>query len=182
MTDGLAPGFLIAVPQLMDPNFRHSVVFLIRQGEEGALGVVVNRETPLLLKDLCRDHDIPYAGDPLKRVRLGGPVQPEQGFVVYGPEHEDPEGQVVLDGLHVSASTGTLARLCTLAQGRFQCYSGYAGWGPGQLEREISQGSWILGPADPLLVLDHPPDEIWARALRAIGIDPAAIVPSGGDS
>jgi putative transcriptional regulator len=175
----LAPGFLIAVPQLLDPNFRQSVVLLLQQDTDGALGVVINRETELLLRDLCRDHEITYSGDPSKKVRVGGPVQPEQGLVMYGPEHDDPEGRVVVEGLHVSASTGTLGRLCSRPSGRFQCYSGYAGWAPGQLEREIAEGAWIIAPASAKLVLDHPPDDIWVRALLDNGIDPAAIVPGG---
>ena len=178
----LAPGFLVAVPQLRDPNFHQSVVLLLQQSSEGTLGVVINRESPLLLTDLCRDHDIPYAGDPRKRVRQGGPVQTEQGLVIYGTEHEDPEGRSVVDGLHVSASTGTLTRLCTLASPRFHCYAGYAGWGPGQLEREIHEGSWILRPADAGLVLDHSPEHVWVRALKDIGLDPGAIVPGGAEA
>ena len=181
MSGALAPGFLIAVPQLLDPNFHKSVVLLLQQTEEGALGVVINAESPLLLRDLCEDHSIDYAGDPEKRVRKGGPVQPEQGLVLYGDEHEDPEGSAVIDGLHVSASRATLERLCTLTRGRFHCYSGYAGWGPGQLEREIGEGSWIVAPVDPNLVFDRTPEEVWAESLRAIGIDPAAIVPGGGE-
>ncbi len=182
MESTLAPSFLIAVPQLADPNFRQSVVLLMQQSDDGALGVVINRESSLLLQELCRDHQIAYGGDPGKRVRVGGPVQPEQGLVLFGSEHPDPEGRPVTEGLRVSASTGTLSRLCTLVAGRFQCYSGYAGWGPGQLEREITDGSWIVTPADPILVLDSPPDEIWIRALRAAGIDPAALVPGSNDA
>lgn len=177
--NSLAPGLLVAVPQLRDPNFRQSVVLLLQQSPEGTLGVVINRESPLLLKDLCRDHDIPYAGDPGKRVRQGGPVQPEQGLVIYGAEHEDPEGRSVVDDLHVSASTGTLTRLCTIPTSRFHCYAGYAGWGPGQLEREIQEGSWILRPVDARLVLDHSPEDVWTRSLKDIGLDPGAIVPGG---
>ena len=112
--------------------------------------------------------------------RLG--VQPEQGLVVYGEDHVDPEGREVVEGLHVSASTGTLSRLCNLKGGRFQCFAGYAGWGPGQLEREIADGAWILSTADPILVLDLSPETIWERALRDMGIDPAAIVPGGAES
>jgi putative transcriptional regulator len=180
MTD-LAPGFLIAVPQLLDPNFRQAVVLLLQQNEEGAMGVVVNHESPLLLAELCRDHDIPYVGDPGKRVRRGGPVQPEQGLVLYGAEHSDPEGRAVIDGLHVSASKGTLTRLCTLGDGRFHCFSGYAGWGPGQLEREIGDGAWIIGPPAPEIVLEQPPDAMWGFSLRRLGIDPAALVPGSSD-
>jgi putative transcriptional regulator len=178
----LAPGFLIAVPQLQDPNFHLSVVLLLQQNDEGALGLVINRTTPMLLKDLCDRNAIPYAGDPDKRIRMGGPVQPEQGLVVYGEEHLDPEGREVITGLHVSASTGTLSRLCNLQTGRFQCFAGYAGWGPGQLEREIAEGAWILSTADPGLVLDKEPEQVWETSLRSMGIDPAAIVPGGAES
>jgi putative transcriptional regulator len=177
MSDLAAPGFLIAVPQLQDPNFRQSVVLLLEKNDDGALGVIVNHESSLLLKDLCQDHDIPYVGDPKKRVRRGGPVQPEQGLVLYGQEHLDPEGREVVGGLHVSASRGTLGRLCNLSLGRFHCYSGYAGWGPGQLEREIGEGSWILAPPDPILILDTPTQEVWGKGMGSVGIDPALLVP-----
>jgi putative transcriptional regulator len=180
MSDQLAPGFLIAVPQLLDPNFRQSVVLLLQQNKEGAMGVVINHESELLLKDLCEDHEIPYAGNARKRVRRGGPVQPEQGLVLYGDGFEDPEGRRVVDGLHVSASRGTLTRLCDQTNKHFECYSGYAGWGPGQLEREISAGSWIIGTADPKLVFVDKPGSVWLRSLEALGIDPAALVPGGG--
>lgn len=182
MSDELAPGFLIAFPQLLDENFRQSVVLLLRQDEEGAMGVVINRESPMLLGELCLDHSIPYAGDAEKHVRNGGPVQPEQGLVLYGTEHEDPEGQPVLEGLHVSASRETLARLCSLGQGRFHCFSGYAGWGPGQLEHEISAGAWLVADVDPIVVLDRRPGEIWNHVLHSLGIDPAALVPGSSEA
>jgi putative transcriptional regulator len=176
----LAPGLLIAVPQLQDPNFRQSVVLLLQQNEEGALGVIVNRESPLLLRELCEDHAIPYAGKPDKRVRTGGPVQRDQGLVLYGAEHTDPEGTEVVGGLHVSTSRETLTRLCDAPSRRFNCYSGYAGWGPQQLEGEISEGSWIVAPADPALVLDSPTEDVWRRSMASVGIDPSALVPGGG--
>ena len=182
MSEALAPGLIVAVPQLSDPNFRHSVVLLLQATSDGALGLVVNRESPLLLRDLCRDHDIPHLGNPEKRIRHGGPVHPDQGLVIYGSEHADPEGRSVVDGLHVSASTGTLTRLCSLTDGRFHCFAGYAGWGPGQLEQEIQEGSWILRPVDSSLVLDLPPAKIWDRSLRDFGLDPTAIVPGGSEA
>ncbi len=181
MDQTLAPSFLIAVPQLLDPNFRQSVVLLLQQSDEGALGLVINRESPLRLEELCRDHDIPYEGAREKRVRFGGPVQPQQGLVLYGAELEDPEGRPVAGDLRVSASTGTLGRLCGRTRARFHCYAGYAGWAPGQLEREIAEGSWIVAPMDPRLVLDADPDSVWEEALRANGIDPNLLVPGGSD-
>ena len=109
-------------------------------------------------------------------------MQPEQGLVVYGAEYEDPEGRPVVDDLHVSASTGTLGRLCRLSGGRFHCFSGYAGWGPGQLEEEIERGSWIVIPANTRLVFEVDPDDMWSRALEEAGIDPGAIVPGDADA
>jgi putative transcriptional regulator len=178
----LAPGFLVAFPHLVDPNFRQSVVLLLEQTEQGAMGVVVNRESPLLLCELCRDHEIPYDGEETKRVRRGGPLQPEQGLVLYGGGLDDPEGRLVLDGLHVSASRATLSRLCERRDVSFHCYSGYAGWGPGQLEREIGEGTWVIAPALARTVLDIPCDEMWEHVLRAIGIDPVSLVPGGGEA
>lgn len=182
MSDALAPGFLIAFPHLLDPNFHQSVVLLLEHRAEGAMGVVVNRESPLLLGELCRDHEIPYGGDAERCVRRGGPVQPEQGLVLFGPEHATDDDDVVVEGLLASTSRDTLRRLCGQQHGRFQCYAGYAGWGPGQLENEISAGAWLVCPADAGIVLEAPPDEMWLRCLRQMGIDPATLVPGGGVS
>ena len=171
MSDSLAPGFIIAVPHLADLNFRHSVVLLLEQNADGALGVVVNHESPLLLKELCRDHSIQYSGDPGKRVRAGGPVQPEQGLVLYDDRLDDHEGRQVHAGLRVSASQGTLNRLCGSPGGRFQCFAGYAGWGPGQLDDEIHQNAWLNVPADDELVFDDLLDTKWERSIAKLGID-----------
>jgi putative transcriptional regulator len=181
MSKSLAPGFLIALPSLRDPNFRRTVVLLLRQNEEGAIGVVVNQPCPLRLGDLCRDHDIVYAGAADKRIRSGGPCNPEQGLVLYGAEHADPDGEAVVEGLHVSASRTTLARLCALERGRFHCFAGYAGWGPGQLERELGEDTWLVARADASIVLETDPREIWTTVLRGMGIDPATLV-SGGNA
>jgi putative transcriptional regulator len=180
MSSSIAPGFLVAVPQLLDPNFHQTVVLMLEQTDEGAMGVVINRESPLLLRELCDNHEIPYRGDPEKRVRLGGPVQPEQGLVIYGAESKDPEGRAVVGDLHASASTGTLTRLCAASGTRFHCYTGYAGWGPGQLEREIGEGSWIVIPSDTETVLECPPEQIWTRVLTVNGFDPGTIMAGGG--
>ena len=179
MRQTLAPGLIIAVPQLQDPNFRQTVVLLLEHSEHGAVGMILNRESEIRLEDLCRDHDIPFEGDPEKRVRVGGPVQPERGLVLYGEPSQDQEGNQVLDGLSVSASTNTLGNLCNCKDSHFQCYAGYAGWGAGQLERELEEGVWITGSANPETVLDLPPESMWNHVLKDNGIDPAALVPGG---
>jgi len=170
---------IIAAPHLLDPNFRQTVVLLIEHNEEGAVGVVLNRESDVCLKDLCRDHQIPFAGDERKRIRIGGPVQPERGLVLFDGPAAEPEANKILEGLNASASTATLGQLCTQEDGRFQCFAGYAGWGAGQLERELEEGVWIIADARADLVLSHPTETMWNQALVMNGIDPAALVPGG---
>ena len=123
MNDPIAPGFLIAVPQLLDPNFKQSVVLLLQHNEEGALGVVVNQESPLLLSDLCRDHAIAYVGPSRKRVRRGGPVQPDQGLVLYGEEHKDPEGREGAEWFNASFIATPEWRCISIPFSRFRCVS-----------------------------------------------------------
>ncbi|MDH3628145.1 MAG: YqgE/AlgH family protein [Acidobacteriota bacterium] len=176
----LAPGLLIAAPHLMDPSFRRAVVLLLENNEEGALGVVVNHESELKLADLCRDQGIPYHGPSQKRVRSGGPVQPDHGLVLFGDETEDEDAQAVMDGLQFSASRDTLRRLCGVQQRHYHCFAGYSGWGAGQLEQEISAGSWVIAPADPRAILDTAPARLWEASFRDLGIDPAAMVPTHG--
>ena len=168
----LAPGMLIAVPQLLDPNFRQSVILLLQQGEEGAVGLVINRESTLSLRELCRDHKISYEGDPGKKVRVGGPVQPEQGLVLFGSELSDSEARAVVDGLQVSASTRTLSRLCEGTGARFHCFSGYAGWGPGQLDSELAESAWLIMPVELDLIFEIPSTSAWEMAIRRLGADP----------
>jgi putative transcriptional regulator len=179
MSGTLAPGFLFAVPQLLDPNFQQSVVLLIEHTGDGSFGIVLNHEIPVSMADLCREQELAYAGDPGRRARRGGPVEPQRGFVLYGGERADPDGNLLVPGLGVSLSLGTLGRLCATADARFVCCLGYAGWGPGQLTQEIADGSWVTGPVDPVLALDAAPATMWERGLMAIGIDPAALVPGG---
>ena len=179
MDGALAPGFLFAVPQLLDPNFVHSVVLLVDHTEEGAFGLVLNHETAVPIAALCREQQIAFAGDPERKVRRGGPVDPQRGFVLYAEEYADPDGRRIATGLGISLSLGTLGRLCAQPRARYAICLGYAGWGPGQLTREIVEGAWLTGPVDPALVLDASPAAMWAEGLRALGIDPAAIVPGG---
>ena len=95
---------------------------------------------------------------------------------------EDPDGEPVIDGLQVSASRTTLKRLCAEHRGRFHCFSGYAGWGAGQLEHEIGKGTWLVCSADVKAVLDVDPDQMWNHCLRHLGIDPVALVGGGGQA
>ncbi|RME75962.1 MAG: YqgE/AlgH family protein [Planctomycetota bacterium] len=168
--DALGRGMLlIAAPGLMDPNFRRTVVLLCEHTPEGAVGLVLNRETEHTIEEVCRD--LPEAAGRTERVHVGGPVQPDHLLVL----HRDPQlgGKPIVDGVSLVGDIDVLRRLLTSPPGpdgpRFRCYAGYAGWGEGQLEQEMELGGWILVPGDARLVFDTPTGEIWSEALRKKG-------------
>ncbi|HSC87824.1 MAG TPA: YqgE/AlgH family protein [Polyangiaceae bacterium] len=175
----LAPGILIAAPPLDDPHFDRSVVLLASHDEEGAFGWVINGSEVMSLEELLVRAGISDEPRELPGVvRRGGPVSEEQVWLVYpeGSRLVGVEGQIqVAPGLMATASRTFLEEL---AGGRavpgLLAIAGYAGWGPGQLEREIQRGSWLPGPADVDLVLETPAADAWFRAYERVGTSPFA--------
>jgi putative transcriptional regulator len=156
---------LVAGPALLDPNFRRTVVLMGEHGEEGALGVVLNRPSAVTVAEAVP----PLAGlvEESEHVWFGGPVQPD-AIVVLG-EFDDPERAAAL----VVGSVGFLPaeiepdELGTIVRARV--FAGYAGWGPGQLESELAEDSWIVEEAVPDDVFWDEPDALWAAVLRRKG-------------
>lgn len=181
MTTKLAPGLLVAAPSLRCPFFHHTVVLLVEHDDDGALGFVVNRPSETPVVSLLAGLEVDDLADELGgEVWLGGPCAPETGWVLFDPSSGDSRGVEAVElapRLAVSASRAFLERL---ARGRGpECYAvllGYAGWGPGQLDDEIREGSWIWTDADASLVFDLAHPERWVGALATLGIDPARVV------
>jgi putative transcriptional regulator len=183
MDDPIAPGLLISMPQLIDPNFKKTVVLMIEHGDHGAMGLVLNRSLPVSLRDLCVEHSISYRGPADAKVFRGGPVEPWRGFIIHRDEiYPGDDTQPVGGGFSVTASMEALQHLCGAAQHGYRVLFGYAGWGPGQLERELNQSSWLIHPLVPELLIDCPPDELWDRVLEDMGVDPMMLVMSSGDA
>lgn len=180
MSEYLSRKFLISVPQLQDPNFRHSVVFLIEHGAEGALGLIINRVSNGRLGDLLTDNAVEYHGPAEASVMVGGPVRPTQALLLHAEEDLDAESMPVGDGLRLSGSVASLRRVYARPDPRARLYFGYSGWAPGQLEAEIEAGAWIVAPVDGSLIFDAPSEEVWERALRGLGIDPSVLLAPGG--
>lgn len=177
----LAPGFLIAVPQLADPNFHRSVVLMLEHTAEGALGLVVNRPAEATLGDVLRTQGLrPSVEAALAPVFIGGPVQPERGFVLHD-RPDLPESVALFDGLYVSASMETLTTLAEGPMAHFRLILGYAGWSAGQLEKELRDGSWISTEASSRHVLETPPAQAWDQVLRGMGIDPMMLLMGKGN-
>jgi putative transcriptional regulator len=176
----LAPGLLLAMPQLGDPNFYRSVILMIEHGETGSMGLVINRGAPLTLGELARGQNMDIASARTEQsVFVGGPVEPQRGFVL----HDDPEQtekHPVLPGLFLSVTLDALGPLLENSSPRLRFCLGYAGWGPKQLESEIAAGSWLFAEATAEAVLGLEPSKLWETTLRGMGVDPAMLVMGRG--
>ena len=170
----LAGSLLVASPELGDPNFEQTVVLMLEDGEEGALGVVINRPygsapTAELLRRLGVD-----PGDAKGETELfyGGPVQPEIGMVVHGTDYTLPSTRQVVPGIALTSVRKVLADIAQ-GNGPHQAIAarGYAGWAPGQLARELAEGAWFTLPADPTLVFTSDRAQLWRTAYARRGVE-----------
>jgi putative transcriptional regulator len=160
--ESLAGQLLVSSPILFDPNFRRTVLLMTHHDEEGAMGIVLTRPSELRVAEAIDElGDLP-ADDV---IYSGGPVQPEVLVVLV--EFEEPQdeaapivGSIAFLPPDLPADTPAL---------RARVFSGYAGWGAGQLEEELAEQSWIVVPAEPDDVFADDPDELWRTVLRRKG-------------
>ncbi|MBI3402309.1 MAG: YqgE/AlgH family protein [Acidobacteria bacterium] len=183
MAPSLAPVFLLAMPQMTDPNFQRAVVLLCRHNDEGAFGLIVNR--PLLTQGTVTVNlDPPVSTDRELQLWIGGPVEPERSWILVGQEpdaSEELSGMRIADHLYLSASPDLLLRLLQPSPPQMaRLIVGYAGWGPGQLETELEQSAWLMSDVDRDLIFSTPADKLWEKAIRRLGADPAALQMSRG--
>jgi putative transcriptional regulator len=168
------PGqFLLAMPGIGDPRFERSVVAMCSHDPAGAMGICLHEPLDdLTVPELMRQLEIDPRATPNVPVLMGGPVDAQRGFVLHSP---DWGGQ---DTRHVAgrwALTGTRDVLQAIAEGhgpqRWVAALGYAGWGAGQLEHELSLHGWFTTPATVGLIWDTEADFRWLEAYRGAGID-----------
>ncbi len=178
----VAPGLLIAMPQLGDPNFERSVVLMVEHERRGSLGLIINRPSDTPLADVLPSLGMEWGGDPLAVVWSGGPVEPLSGWLLHPPVPVvDPSGVIrVSEQLMLSISPDQLRAVVGNPPDLLRFLLGYAGWGELQLESELAAGAWLLAEATPELVFGTPPPELWQTAIRSLGIDPASLVPASG--
>jgi putative transcriptional regulator len=163
--DSLQGLLLIASPGLLDPNFRRTVVLVTEHTDEGAAGLVLNRPSPAAVSDVVPQLE-PLVEDD-DQVWVGGPVQPNAVLVL--GEFVDPDDAAVplFGALGFPALDDPDA--IVPATTRRRVFAGYAGWGAGQLEDELSREDWILEPSLPDDPFTEAPDELWADVLRRKG-------------
>jgi putative transcriptional regulator len=177
----LSPALLVAMPQLLDPNFARTVVLLIDHDEGGTFGLVLNRGTDLPVAELCASLGIDWPGKDDRFVSWGGPVQPEHGWLLLGDGAPGGlEATDVMEGVRFSRSPEVLRGCAEAPPRKLLVFLGCAGWGPGQLREELVQGAWLVAPATPEFVFDAPRETLWESVVRRLGIDPATLVPTQG--
>ncbi len=172
--DYLTNQFLIAMPELADPNFAQTVTYMCEHNDDGAMGLVINHQVDMSLKDVLEHLELHVDDSKAAElpVYIGGPVQPDRGFVLHEPLGNWEATLQVTDRIGVTASRDILA---AIAEGRGPKRKlialGYAGWGAGQLEQEIVANAWLNGPADRDIVFDMPPGRRWHSAAASMGVD-----------
>lgn len=181
MASGAAPLLLVSMPQMNDPNFARTVVLLSDYTDQGAFGFVVNRQMTEPAWQLIRTEP-PVRIDPDVRLWIGGPVELQRTWVLMaeaqGPEDEQQE---ISPGVLLSVSLElTLQLLQAPPSARARVLVGYAGWGPGQLDKELAASAWLTASVDPGLIFGVPADEMWETAIRRLGAEPAALQTSSG--
>jgi len=175
MSFSLANQFLIAMPGMHDPNFSRSVTLICEHNEQGALGFVINNPIDMTVGELFTQQNIPFSPDnkiSQQPLYIGGPVESERGFILHSPENSWESTMKVDDSFGVTTSRDILEDSASGAGPEKALFIlGYAGWGAGQLENELSDNAWLTTPADPEIVFDLPVEQRWRAAAGKIGID-----------
>jgi putative transcriptional regulator len=168
--ESLRGKLLIASPRIVDPNFRRVVVYMAEHTDEGAMGIVLNRPAETTVGEAVPDLSW-LAGDDGDAVWVGGPVSPASVIVL--AEFKDPSEAALLVEDDLGFVPAEIEDRDTFAAGvrRTRIFAGHAGWGPGQLESELEEDSWIIEPAQRGDVFTAQPDALWSQVLRRKGRD-----------
>ena len=185
--------FLIAMPGLEDETFARSVIYLCEHSTRGAMGLIINKPADISMRHLFDKVDLPLRREDLFQnlVSQGGPMQTERGFVLHDPVVMAPsEGSdasvyastlVVPGGLEMTTSRDVLEALSSGAGPRRVLITlGYASWGEGQLESELSENTWLTVPASVDVIFDVPMAERYDRALDLLGLKSWMLSPEAG--
>jgi putative transcriptional regulator len=170
--------FLVARRNVNDPRFAETVILLIAYSDQGAMGLMINRPTDVRLTSALPK--MKELRDRPDRVFVGGPVSPSAMLLLIGSATPPEGAQPVFGDVYVSGKLETLRRALEKSgkTHRLRAYAGYAGWGPGQLDHEISRGDWAIGPADAGTVFDMPSGDIWPKLIDRFSVEWALSFPS----
>lgn len=163
MAESLRGSLLIAAPQLLDPNFRRTVVLVADHNDEGAMGVILNRPSGMSIADAAPELEEYLDG--ASPIFAGGPVQPTSGVILAELKEA---GDPIFGDIVLVPGLGELSDVAELAL-RTRVFAGYAGWGPGQLDGELEREDWIVDPARSSDVFSEVPESLWGEVLERKG-------------
>jgi putative transcriptional regulator len=173
-TTDLTDHFIIAMPGLEDINFDHSVTYICEHDDNGSFGIIINKQTELKVSEVLEQMKIDNSGqqDTSQPVYLGGPVQPERGFILHSPTGDWNSSLQVNEHIALTTSRDILEAIALNAGPEHSIVAlGYAGWGPGQLEKEMAANSWLSCKADEQIIFHTASDERWQAAADILGVD-----------
>lgn len=167
--------FLIAMPNLADSNFSHAVSYLCQHSEEGALAIVVNKPAGMTLGNILEQMGISASSEKIKDtpVFMGGPVQQERGFIIHSNDSKTWNSSISTSSVTTLTSSRDILEAIAENKGpdQYLVALGYAGWGAGQLEKEINNNSWLTVPCTENILYTTPVEQRWNTAGNQIGID-----------
>ena len=174
---------LVAMPQMTDPRFAKSVIFLCAHSADGAMGLVINKRiSSITFPDLLRQLDVDAVPSTENIcVHFGGPVESGRGFVLHTDDYAQESTLHVNGGVALTATIDVLRAIASEQRPRRSLLAlGYAGWAPGQLDAEIQANGWLHVAPDEELVFGADLDGRWDKAMAKLGIDPAALSGTAG--
>ena len=181
MENKLTPRILVAMPTLQDPYFEKTVILLFNYNEDGAFGIIVNMPSTTRVREILTEHmHIPESFNiPLM---IGGPVQPESFWSIHSVDFKANTTTKISSQILLSSAQDVLLAVAN-GEGPEICHigCGYAGWSPGQLDREIQEEAWWLGELDESIIMELPYHERWETTLQKLGFNPlmASYVKTG---
>jgi putative transcriptional regulator len=174
---------LVAMPNMRDPRFEKTVIYMCVHNAEGAVGLVLNRQIDsITFPDLLEQLEIETEDEaPELPIHFGGPVETGRGFVLHSADYGQSGTIMVDDLIGLTATVDILKDMAARRGPRSSMLAlGYAGWGPGQLDSEIQQNAWLNVPSDEGLIFGSDIDGKWARAIAKLGIDPSLLSGDAG--
>ncbi|HEY4201069.1 MAG TPA: YqgE/AlgH family protein [Devosiaceae bacterium] len=185
--------FLVAMPDMADERFRDTVIYLVGHGDEGAMGLVVNKSLEdMRFGDILEELDLGGKDDIIqlpedireRAVLRGGPVEKGRGFVLHSPDYfRDGNSYVVTDEVYLTATLDILKAIAFKNEPLEAVFAlGYCGWGAGQLEGEISRNGWLTVPFSRDLLFATPIEQRYDAALKTLGITRASLSPTAGNA
>lgn len=180
----LSNHFLIAMPGMTDPNFAQTLTLICEHSDQGAMGFIINRPTEVLVSELFEQQNIQIsAQNPILSSSLyaGGPIDTERGFILHSPEKTWATTLSVGQSFGITASLDIIEATAAGDGPENNLFLlGYAGWGPGQLEHEITSNAWLTNKADPDIVFKLPAEDRWKAAAGEMGVDLNLLNPDAG--